>query len=417
MSKSLTAASVTGAVTLSFVLAACGGPGGPGGGGDASGLSDDKIVIGVLNDQTAAYKDLSGPNSVTAVKMAVEDWKKAHGDDAVTTDVEVISSDFQNKPDLANTQARQMYDRENADVILDVPNSAAALAVANVAKSNKKLFINVGAGTSALTGEQCNPYTYHWAYDTWMLSNGAAATITKNGGKKWSIVYPDYEFGTSSDGLYTKAIEAAGGEVVSHIPTPFPNDNFATYITKALQGGPDVVASMHGGADFANFMKQFRQAGGTSGTQVVGGVVFLSDIRSIGAKNMEGAQFTDAWYWNMDDQSRTWAERFKKEAGVAPSSVHAGNYSAAYQYLESVQAVGSDEADKVNEDLEGKEINDMFLRNGKVRAEDHRVIHDVYLAQVKKASEVKADEDWEKIVATIPAKDAFMPLSESSCSM
>lgn len=310
--------------TVAVSLAACGAAGGPGGGNEK--ISDGKLVLGVLNDQSGPYKDLSGPNSVEAVKMAVDDWKAAHKDDAVTTDIEVITADFSTKPDVANTKAQEMYDRENADIILDVPNSAAALAVATQAKNKKRVYINVGGGTSALTGASCNKYTLHWAYDTYMLANGAAKSVTESGGKNWSIVYPDYEFGQASDKLYTGAVEAAGGKVISHIPTPFPNENFATFITKARQGNPDVIASMHGGGDLANFFKQYQQSGGDKNTKVVGGVVFLSDIKSIGAETLKGMQFTDSWYWNMDKEARAWADRFQEKVGTRPTAINAGNY-------------------------------------------------------------------------------------------
>ena len=401
--------------TVALSLAACGAAGGPGGSNEK--VSDGKIVLGVLNDQSGPYKDLSGPNSVEAVKMAVDDWKAAHKDDAVSTDVEVITADFSTKPDVANTKAQEMYDRQKADLVLDVPNSAAALAVATQAKNKKRVYINVGAGTSALTGASCNKYTFHWPYDTWMLSNGAAKSVTDSGGKNWAILYPDYEFGQASDKLYTGAVEAAGGKVVAHIPTPFPNENFATFITKAKQTNPDVIASMHGGGDLANFFKQYQQSGVSDKIKVVGGVVFLSDIKSIGAQTLKGMQFTDSWYWNMDKDARAWADRFQEKVGTRPTAINAGNYSAAYQYLEAVQEAGTDKSDDVVAKLEGKKINDIYLRNGEIRAKDHRVIHDVYLAEVKDPKDAEVEGDYEKIVNTIPAEKAFRPLEQSECSM
>ena len=414
MRKHFKTTAAVAAAASTVLVAGCGG--GPQGSGGA--VSGDKIVIGVINDASGVYKDLSGPGSVAAIQMAVADFKAKYGDKAVTSNIEVITTDHQNKPDVANSKAQEMYDRNGADLILDVPTSSAALAVATQAKNKKRVYINVGAGTSALTGASCNKYTFHWAYDTWMLANGTASTITKAGGKKWSIVYPDYEFGQASDKLYTAAIEANGGTVTAHLPTPFPNDNFATFITKAVETKPDVIASMHGGGDLVNFVKQLNQSGQLSDDlQLVAGVLFLSDIRALGVDQLSGTKFTDGWYWNMDDESRAWADRFKEKVGTRPTSVHAGNYSAALQYLEAVQAAGTDNAEKVVANLEGKKINDIFLRNGRVRAEDHRVIHDVYLAEVKAKDEVKTDEDFEKILSTIPAEEAFRPVAESDCSM
>ena len=410
-SAALSAAVLAGAL----VLSAC-GQGGPGGSSDA--ISDGKVVLALLNDQSGVYKDLSGPNSKKAIEMAVADYKKKYGDKAVVDDIEIVMADHQNKPDVANTKAQELYDREKADVILDVPTSSAALAVANVAKEKQKLFLNVGAATTELTGAQCNKYSFHWAYDTYMLANGTGKTVTQNGAKDWSIVYPDYAFGQDMEKSFTSAIESAGGTVGQSIGTPFPNDNFTTFLTKAAASKPDVIGTMQAGGDLINLVKQYNQSGlAKDGISLAVGLMFITDIHSLGVEQFEGITFTDAWYWNMDDEARAWADRFLEETDTRPSYAHAGNYSAAYQYLEAVQRAKSDDADKVVGELEGKELNDMFLRNGKIRAEDHRVIHDVYLAKVKAADEVTEEWDYEEIVDTIPAEEAFRPVAESNCSM
>jgi branched-chain amino acid transport system substrate-binding protein len=394
------------AATASLALAACGSAGGPQSGGDSK-LSDGKVVIGLLNDQSGVYKDLSGPNSAVAIQMAIDDYKAKYGDKAVAKDVEVVQADHQNKADVANSKAQEMYDRQKADIILDVPNSAAALAVANQAKAKKRVYINIGAGSTALTGDQCNKYTFHWAYDTAMLAKGTAGTITKEGGKKWNIVYPDYAFGQDMNKSFTKEVEAAGGSVGESIPAPFPNDNFATFITKAGQGNPDVIGTMNAGGDLINFVKQFNQSPVKGKAKLAVGLMFITDIHSLGVDQFAGTQFTDAWYWNFDDTNRKWADRFKEKTNTRPSFAHAANYSAALNYLEAVQEAGTDDADKVVAKLEGKKINDVFLRNGEVRKADHNVIHDAYLAEVKTKGEVKEDWDYEKIVKTIPAADAY----------
>ncbi len=394
------------AATASLALAACGGTGGPQSGGDSK-LSDGKVVIGLLNDQSGVYKDLSGPNSGVAVQMAIDDYKAKYGDKAVAKDIELIQADHQNKADVANSKAQEMYDRDKADIILDVPNSAAALAVATQAKAKKRLYINIGAGTTALTGEQCNKYTFHWAYDTAVLAKGTAGTITKEGGKKWNIVYPDYAFGQDMNKSFTAEIEANGGTVGESIPTPFPNDNFATFITKAGQGNPDVIGTMNAGGDLINFVKQFNQSSVKGKAKLAVGLMFITDIHSLGADQFQGTQFTDPWYWNFDDTNRKWADRFKAKTNTRPSFAHAANYSAALNYLEAVQEAGTDNADAVVTKLEGKKINDVFLRNGEVRAADHNVTHDVYLAEVKAPNEVTEEWDLEKIVKTIPAADAY----------
>ncbi|MHA3834186.1 ABC transporter substrate-binding protein [Terrabacter sp. AAH1] len=393
------------AATASLALAACGsGAGGPQSGGSGK-LTDDKIVIGLLNDQSGVYKDLSGPNSKTAIELAIADYKAKYGDKAVAKTIEIVTADHQNKADVANSKAQEMYDRQKADIILDVPNSAAALAVATQAANKKKLYINIGAGTTKLTGESCNKYTFHWAYNTAMLARGTAGTITKEGGTSWNIVYPDYAFGQDMNKSFTKEVTAAGGSVGQSIASPFPSDNFATFITKAGEGSPKVIGSMHAGGDLINFVKQFNQSSLKGKAQLAVGLMFITDIHSLGVDQFAGTQFTDAWYWNFDDQNKKWADRFKEKTNTRPSFAHAANYSAAMNYLEAVQEAGTDDADAVVGKLEGKKINDVFLRNGEVRKADHAVTHDVYLAKVK--SSAPEEWDYEDIVKTIPAADAY----------
>ncbi|BCJ50240.1 ABC transporter permease [Actinoplanes sp. NBRC 14428] len=403
------------AMSAVLLLGACGG-GGPGGsGGDFSG---GKLVLAVLNDQSGVYKDASGPNSVKAVKMAVADFQKKYGDKAVVDKIEVTSTDHQNKPDIANTKASELYERRGADVILDVPTSSAALAVANQAKKNKKLFLDVSAATTALTGAQCNKYTFQWAYNTYMLANGTGTTVTEKGGKKWNIIYPDYEFGQNMSKSFSDAVTKAGGTVQGTIPTPFPNENFATFLTKAGSTDPDVIGTMQAGGDLINLVKQFNESGlKEKGIELAVGLMLITDIHSLGVDQFADTMFTDAWYWNMDPEARAWADRFLAETGTRPTFEHAGNYSAALQYLEAVQEAGTDDADAVVAKLEGKKINDVFLRNGEVRAKDHSVVHDAYLVRVKKPSEVKEDWDYEEIVATIPAAKAFAPAEASGCTL
>jgi branched-chain amino acid transport system substrate-binding protein len=407
--------------TLAVVslLAACGGgAGGPSGGGGK--ISDDKIVLGVINDQTGIYSELSGPNGVEAVKMAVDDFKAKHGNDAVSKNIDVVVADHQNKPEVANTKAQEMYDRQKADIILDVPTSSAALAVAGQALAKKKLYINISGATTELTGAKCNKYTFHYAYDTYMLANGTGTTVTEGGAKKWYLVYPDYAFGQDMEKSFTKAIEAAGGQVVARKASEFPNTSgdFSSQLLQAPAAKPDVLGTMHAGGELVNLVKQYNQFKlKDKGVGLSVGLMFITDIHSLGPDALAGTKFTDAWYWNFDQQNRDWADKFKAKTGSRPSFAHAANYSAAMNYLEAVQAAGTDNSDAVVKNLEGKEINDFFLRHGKIRAEDHRVIHDVYLAEVKPKSEVKEDYDYEKILTTIPADKAFKPVSESTCKM
>lgn len=401
-------------ISGALVLSACGSGGPTSSGGD---FTDDKVVLAVLNDQSGVYKDLSGPNSVKAVEMAIADYQEEHGDDAVIDEIEVTSADHQNEPDIANSKAQELYEREGADIILDVPTSSAALAVASQAQQAQKLYVNIGAGTTELTGGQCNKYTFHWAYDTYMLANGTGTTITEEGGTNWSLVYPDYEFGQDMTESFTQAVEGAGGTIDGKVATPFPNDNFATFITRASSSNPDVIGTMHAGGDLINFVKQYNQSDASDSTDLAVGLMFITDIHSLGVEPFAGTKFMDAWYWNFDDRNREWADRFQEETDTRPSFAHAANYSAALQYLEAVQEAGTDDADAIVDELEGKEIDDVFLRNGEIRAEDHRVIHDVYLAEVKSPEDVEEEWDYEEIVSTIPAEDAFRPVEDSGCSM
>ncbi|WP_206664029.1 ABC transporter substrate-binding protein [Thermomonospora catenispora] len=402
-------------VTAGALLAGCGG--GPGGGGGK--ISDGGVTLAVLNDQSAVYADLSGKNSVTAVEMAVADYKAKYGDKAVADKIEVISADHQNKPDLANSKAQELYDRRRADVILDVPSSAAALAVATQAKAKKKIFIDIGAATTELEGKQCNKYTFHYGYNTYMLANGTGSTVTADGAKTWYIVYPDYAFGQDMNKSFTAAIQKAGGTVVRSDPTPFPNDNFSTFLLKApnLNPKPQVLGTMQAGGDLVNLVKQYNEYKlQDKGIDLAVGLMFITDIHSLGPDALAGTTFTDPWYWNANQQNRAWADKFMAKTGTRPSFAHAANYSAALQYLEAVQRAGTDDADAVVKELEGHTFNDVFADNATIRAEDHLLLHDVELAQVKPSSEVKEPWDYEKILKTIPAEQAFQP-ADGSCRL
>ncbi|MGV8897380.1 MAG: ABC transporter substrate-binding protein [Rhodoglobus sp.] len=409
--KSRTVPMIAATFVSAAMLAGCaGGPPAQ----DGSALSDGKVVIGILNDQSGVYRDLSGPNSRVAVELAIADYEAKYGDEAVATDIEIITSDHQNKPDVANTQAQQMYDRRGADIILDVPTSSAALAVAEVAAAKKRLFIDVGAATMELTGAACNPYTFHWAYNTEMLAKGASGVVD-NGGESWVIIYPDYAFGQGMNASFTASIEGAGGTVLESIATPFPNDNFSTFITRAAAQNPDVIGIMAAGGDLINFVKQYNQAGMQDQAALAVGLMFITDINSLGVEEFQGTTFTDAWYWDYDEQNREFADRFLQLTDARPTFAHAGNYSAAFQYLEAIQRAGTDDADAVIAELEGAKLEDLFLRNGEVRS-DHSVVHDSYVARVKPAADVAEAWDYEEIISTIPAEEAFSPVN-SACSM
>jgi branched-chain amino acid transport system substrate-binding protein len=293
-----------------------------------------------------------------------------------------------------------------------VPTSSAAEKVADVAKEKKKLYFNIGAATTTLTGAKCNRYTFHYAYDTYMLANGTGRNTTGQGAKNWYVLYPNYQFGQDMERSFTAAITAAGGQVVAKDAAPFPNTSgdYSTYLLKAptLNPKPDVLGTMQAGAELVNVVKQYNEFKlREKGVGLAVGLMFLTDIHSLTPDALAGTTYTDAWYWNFDQRNREFADRFKAATGTRPTFAHAANYSAATQYLEAVQAAGTDDADTIVEQLEGKTIDDVFLRNGTIRAEDHRVVHDAYLAQVKPAAEVTEEWDYVKILKTIPAAEAF----------
>lgn len=400
---------VSAAVLVGALLTGCGG-GGPSSAGGR--ITNDKIVLGVLTDLSGVYSDIAGKKSITAVQMAVDDFKKRHGKNAVASDITVVSADHQNKPEVANTRAREMYDRQQVDAIIDVPTSSAALAVADVAKQSKKIFLDVGAATTDLTGKSCNRYTFGWAYDTYMLAAGTGTTVTRDGAKNWYIIYPDYAFGQDMQAKFTDAVQKAGGTVVAKDPTPFPNDNFSTFLLKAptLKPKPDVIGIMQAGGDLVNVAKQMNQFHLSSkGIKPAVGLMFDNDIASIGADTLAGTVFTTAWFWNLDEQSRKWADEFKARTGKRPNFDQAADYSAATQYLEAVQKAGTDNADTISKALSGMKFNDFFARNAQIRASDHRLVHDAYLVQVKDPSQASEPADYTKLISTIPAQQAFEP--------
>ncbi len=396
---------------------------GPAAGQGAVRLMHGKIVLGVINDQSGVYADIGGKNGVEAVRMAAEDFVKKYGPGAVGGPIEVISADHQNKPDLGAAKASEFYDRDNVDAIIDVPTSSVGIAIANVAAQKKRVFLVVGAATTAITNEACNKYTFHWAYDTYMLANGTGTEVTKRVGKKWYIVYPNYAYGQDMNRSFTAAIQRSGGKVMLSDPTPFPNEteDFTTFLIKARtlrQGGTDVLGAMQAGQDLVNLVKQYNEFGlRKQGINLAIGLLFISDIHSLTPAALEGTLFTTPWEWTLDKQSREWADRFTARTKVRPSFTQAGNYSAAWQYLEAVRRAGTDDADKVVAALEGYKFSDFFARNAEIRKQDHAVIKDAYLARVKAPSEVKEPWDYIEILSKIPAGEAFQPLSENHCKM
>ena len=380
-------------------------------------MSGGGIKIGILTDMNGVYSAISGPGSVKSAEMAIDDFMKANKDFAGK--VSVIAVDHQNKPDIATSKAKEMFEAQEVDVIMDTVTSSCALAIASVAKEQKKLFINTGAGTSQLTNENCNHNTFHYAYDNYMLANGTGTAITKQGGKTWYMIYPNYAFGQNLELQMRTAVEKAGGKLAAPSEaTPFPNTDFSSYLLKAQSLKPQVFGTMQAGADLVNVVKQYNEFGlKKQGIGLAIGLLFESDIAALGQDAYEGAIATVPWFWNLDAKATEWTKKFQKAVGKKPSFDQAAVYSAVTTYLEAVKRAKTDDPEKVIAALEGHKFSDFFARDAEIRKQDHRVILDVYQVKVKPKKSAKEDGDYYDKITTTPAKDAFTPLSESKCKM
>jgi branched-chain amino acid transport system substrate-binding protein len=376
--------------------------------------ADTSVKIGVLNDQSGAYADLSGMGSVVAAQMAAEDFKKAHKG----IEVDVIAADHQNKADIAANTSRQWIDQDNVDVIADVPNSAAALAVNAIVREKNRIHLNSGAGTADLTGEACTANTVHWTYDTWALAHGTAAALTKQGGNSWFFLAADYTFGRAMERDAKAVIESLGGEVLGSVFHPLSSGDFSSFLLQAQASGAKVVGLANGGADLTNSIKQAAEFGLVQGGQTLAGlVVFISDIHALGPEAAQGLVLTEAFYWDQNDATRTFSNRFAERfGGKMPTMVHAGVYSSVMHYLKAVEAVGSKDAAKVMAKMKETPVEDPLFGKGEVR-QDGRVIHDMYLFRVKSPEQSKGEWDLYETLATIPADEAFRPLKDGGCPL
>ena len=380
-------------------------------------LSDGQIRIGVITDLSGVYSELAGQGAVKAVQMAADDFMAANP--AYKGKVTVVSADHQNKADIASNKATEMIDRQGVDMITDLVGSASALAVSEIGRQRKTPVIAVGPGTSTLTNEKCNKYTFHYAYDNYMLANGTGTAVTKRGGKTWYIIYPNYVFGQDLNRQMTAAVQENGGKLIAPSEaTPFPNTDFSSYLLKAQALKPQIFGTMQAGADLVNVVKQYNEFGlKKQGIGLGIGLLFDTDVTALGQDAYAGAVATVPWFWNMDALSRAWSAKFEKAFGKKPTWEQAGDYSATMQYLNAVVRAKSDNGDAVVKALEGVRFNDFYARNASIRAQDHRVLLDVYTVQVKAKSEAREPGDYFKRTAIIPAAKAFMPLSESKCKM
>ncbi|MDH6231651.1 branched-chain amino acid transport system substrate-binding protein [Mesorhizobium soli] len=379
----------------------------------AAGISDGKVKIGILNDQSGVYADFGGKWSVEAAKMAVEDF----GGKVQGAPIEVIDADHQNKPDIAASIARQWYDTEQVDAIMELTTSSVALAVQDISKEKKKIDIVTGAATTDLTGKQCSPYGFHWAYDTHSQAVGTGGALVEQGGDSWYFITVDYAFGYSLEEQTAKYVKAHGGKVLGEVRYPLGATDYSSFLLQAQSSGAKIIGLANAGLDTSNSIKQAAEFGIVQGGQRLAALLFtLSEVHGLGLKAAQGVVLTEGYYWDRDDKSREFAERFFERTGRMPNMIQAGTYSAVLQYLKAVDRAGTDDAEAVAKELHEMPVNDVFASNGKVQA-DGSMVHDMYLYQVKKPEESKKDWDYYSYLATIPGDQAFLKAEESGCPL
>ena len=387
-----------------------------GAGAAVADYTDGVIKIGVLNDQSGLYSDLSGQGSVWAARKAVEDYCKAN---ACATKIEVVFADHQNKPDVGSNVVRQWYDVDKVDVVVDVPTSSVALAVNTITKDKNKVFLVSGAASADLTGKACTPNTVHWTYDTWSLAHGTANAIVKTGGDSWFFLTADYAFGHALERDTEAVVLKSGGKVLGKVRHPFPGQDFSSFLLQAQSSKAKIIGLANAGGDTINSIKQASEFGIVSGGQNLAGLlVFITDVHALGLKTAQGLIFTEAWYWDTNDANRAFAKEFAAaNKGNMPTMVQAGVYSAVMHYLKAVHEMKTDaDGAAVVAKMKSMPTDDKLFGKGTIR-QDGRKIHDMYLFEVKKPEESKAPWDYYKVRATIPAAEAFRPLAEGNCPL
>ncbi|MGO7420210.1 ABC transporter substrate-binding protein [Rhizobium ruizarguesonis] len=379
----------------------------------AQSATDGKVKIGILNDQSGVYADFGGKSSVEAAKMAVEDF----GGKVLDVPVEIVDADHQNKADIASNIARQWYDTEQVDAIMELTTSSVALAVQAIAKEKKKIDIVTGAATTDLTGKACSPYGFHWAYDTHALAVGTGGALVKQGGDSWFFLTADYAFGYSLEQQTSDYVKASGGTVVGAVRHPLSTQDFSSFLLQAQSSGAKVIGLANAGLDTSNAIKQAAEFGITQGGQHLAALLFtLAEVHGLGLEAAQGFTLTEGYYWNRDDESRAFAKKFFARTGKMPNMIHTGTYSAVTQYLKAVQKAGTDETEAVAKQLHEMPVDDVFGRGGTVGA-NGRMIHDMYLLQVKKPAESKEPWDYFNVLATIPGKEAYIDPAKSGCDL
>ena len=376
-------------------------------------ISDNVVRIGVLTDMGGAYSDLSGAGSVIAAKMAVEDFQAR---EKPAFAVEIVSADHQNKGDISANKAREWFDRDKVDVVTELVTSSTALAVMKVAKEKNRIALVNGAASTRITNEDCNDVTVHWTYDTYAVANGTAKAVVKQGGKSWYFLTADYAFGHSLEKDASDVVVANGGKVLGAVRHPFPGTDFSSFLLKAQASGAQVIGLANAGTDTTNSIKQAAEFGITPKQTLAGLLMFITDIHSLSLKTAQSMYLTEGFYWDLNDETRAWSKRFFERAKKMPTMVQAGEYSSIMHYLKAVKATGSDDTQKVMAAMKKTPVNDFFAKNGTIR-DDGRMVHDMYLLQVKKPEESKYPWDYYHVRQTIPAAEAFQPLAASKCSL
>lgn len=376
-------------------------------------FTNDVVKIGVLTDMTGMYADLGGKASVSTAQMAIDDFVAAY---KPSFKIELVYADHQNKPDIGAIKAREWFDIQGVDMVTDVLNSSVGLAVQKVAAEKKKIVITTGTSSMRFTNEDCTPYTVQWVYDTFSNANVAARAVVKGGGDTWSFLTADYAFGHSLERDATDVIKSMGGQVLGSVRSPMGASDFSSYILQLQATKSKIIGLATGGADTINAIKMANEFGLTKTQKLVSLNTFISDIHAIGLKTTQGMLIADGWYWDMNPETRKWSSRFFGQNKRMPSMLYAGVYSATYNYLEAVRIAKTDESSEVMKAMRGRKINDMFAKNGYVR-EDGRMVHDMYLMQVKTPEESKYPWDYLKHLVTIPGDQAVQPLSRSACPL
>lgn len=381
-------------------------------GASAAGLSDGVLKVGVMTDMSGAYSDLCGPGSVVAAQMAIDDF----GGKVLGKQIELVSVDHQNKADIAANKAREWFDTEQVDVIADLPTSSAALAVMEVAnQKNKITLISTGASTK-ITNDSCTPTNVHWTYDTYALAVGTGKAVVANGGDTWYFITADYAFGHSLEGDTAAVVEASGGKVLGKVRAPFPNTDFSSFLMQAQASGSKIIGLANAGADTINSIKQAKEFGITQNQTLAGLLIFITDINSLGLDTAQGMMLTTGFYWDRDDETRAWAKRFRERHKNMPTMGQAGVYSSLMHYFKAVEKAGTDDSAAVMAAMKSMPVNDMFAKNGYIR-DDGRMVHDMYLVQVKKPAESTGPWDYYKVLRTIPGDEAYMSLDQSTCKL